>query len=339
MASNLNYGMSAVLALGLVLSAGCPTPDKETADTAPTGCENGIDETIPADGAVDAYYRADVEFQLDDADESGPSIVLSSGGTDVAGTSWTDDDNEVVYFTPDSPLDPATSYTATLTYCVGDASIDFTTSPLGMALDTDLTDNTYAIDLASARFVEPAGVGDLIGEFVTMNVLVGVTAYTEGGTIDMLGALSEDNSTVQDYCTPTFPFPQADFSEAPYFSVGPADITLAVAGYEIPMQDLEISGTFADDGSYFGGAVLGGMIDARDIVEMIDEVDSWEDACNLTASFGAPCVACDDGIEACLVLLADQIVAEQVPDQVIDEVLKENTHPDCPDTPDTEVPE
>jgi hypothetical protein len=308
----------ALIASTLALAVSCGE-EKEDTQIEDPGCGVGIDETVPAADATDAYYRADIEFHLDDADDSGATIALTQGGTDVPGTTWLSEDNEVVYFTPDMPLAPSTAYTATLTYCTGDASINFTTSDLGTTLAADLLTNTYVIDLASARFVEPPGVGELIGEFVTMNVLVGVTAITTS-SITMMGALSVEGGTDQDWCTPTFDFPAADFMAAPYFSVIADEITLSVAGYDIPLKDLEVSGTFASDGSYFGGAVLGGTVDARDIVEMIDEVDTWEDACGLTASFGAPCVPCDDGVEACLTLLADQIVAEQNPGQVLEVV-------------------
>jgi hypothetical protein len=327
MASNLNTGLFGLIALSFALM-GCPPKTDDTVDTnVDEGCDNGIDETYPEAGATDAYYRADIEFMLDDPDESGPSIVLTQGGTEVAGTSWTSEDLETVYFTPDEPLLPATSYEATLTYCVGDATIDFTTNALGEALSADILDKTYVIDLASARFVEPAGVGELIGEFVTMNVLVGVAAV-DGTNLTMMGALSVEDGTDQDMCTPTFDL-TADFSETPFFVIAADSIDLSVAGYTIPLQDFEVSGTFAADGSYFGGGVLAGMVDARDIVDMIDEVDSWEDACNLTASFGAPCIACGDGVEACLSLRADQILAEENPGQVLVEVIDPSTNPDC----------
>lgn len=328
MASNLS--IPSLLALSLVLSIGCP-PKNDTGDTQPdTSCGITIDETVPEDGATDAYYRADIEFVLDDVDDSGPTVTLTQGEAEVAGTTWLSEDSETVYFTPDAPLDPSTSYTATLSYCTGDAPISFTTSELGGELSSDLVDSTYVIDLASARFVEPAGVGELIGEFVTMSVLVGVTAVDDS-SITMMGALSVEGGTDQDFCSPTFDFPAADFAEAPYFSVLADEMILAAAGYEIPLQDLEVSGTFAADGSYFGGAVLAGMVDARDIVDMIDEVDSYEDACNLTTSFGAPCIACDDGVEACLSLRADQIVAELNDGQVLEVVKESDTHKNCKD--------
>jgi len=327
MASNLKIGLLGLLALSVTVAA-CGDKEDDTGDSnVDQGCDNGIDETVPESGATDAYWRADVEFVLDDEDTSGPSIVLTEGGTEVAGSSWVSDDLETVYFTPDAPLAPSTSYEATLTYCVGDATIDFTTNNLGEDLTADIMDKTYVIDLASARFVEPAGVGELIGEFVTMNVLVGV-AGIDGADITMMGALSVEGGNDQDFCTPTFDL-SADFTETPYFVIAADSIDLAVAGYVIPLQDFEVSGTFADDGSYFGGAILAGMVDARDIVEMIDEVDTWEDACNLTASFGAPCQACDDGTESCLSLRADQIIAEENVGQVLEEVLESGTHPNC----------
>ncbi len=325
MSSNLNTGLFALFALSLGVTA-CGDKDEETGDSTVAECGNTIDETVPENGATDAYWRSDIEFILDDPDESSPSIVLMQGETEVAGSSWTNEDMDVVYFTPDAPLAPSTAYTATLSYCTGDAPIEFTTSDLGTPLAADIMSKTYVIDLASARFVEPAGVGELIGEFVTMNVLVGVAAI-DGSAITMMGALSVEGGTDQDFCTPTFDL-SADFTETPFFVIAADSIELSVAGYTIPLQDFEVSGTFAADGSYFGGGVLAGMVDARDIVDMIDEVDSYEDACNLTASFGAPCIACDDGVEACLALRADQILAEENPGQVLEEVT-EKGHPNC----------
>jgi hypothetical protein len=326
MASKLYTGAFALIAVSLSLAA-CGDKDDTADDTdGPVSCDNGVDEMVPDVDATDAYWRADIEFHLDDPDESGPSITLTQGGTEVPGTSTTDEDMEVVYFTPDEPLLPSTEYVATLSYCVGDASNTFTTSELGGELTADILDKTYVIDLGSARFVEPAGVGELIGEFVTMNVLVGVAAI-DGADITMMGALSEEGNTDQDFCSPTFDL-SADFSESPYFVIAADSIELSVAGYTIPLQDFEVSGTFASDGSYFGGGVLAGSVDARDIVEMIDEVDTWEDACNLTASFGAACIACSDGVEACLSLRADQIIADENPGQVL-EVVTEEGHPNC----------
>ena len=261
-----------------------------------------------------------------------------SDGADVPGTTWLSDDEEVVYFTPDSSLSPSTSYTATLSYCGGDSELPFTTSALGSSLTADLVGKTYSLDLGSARFIDPPGVGDLLGDLIEGAVLIGVKS-TEGGAIEMFGTYTEDEAGTQDFCMPTFVFPSADFSDAPYFSVGPADTTLSAMGYSVLVHDLQISGTFAADGSYFGGAVLGGAIDARDIVEMIDEVETAEDACALTESFGAPCVACSDGEEYCLELLADQIKADEVAGVTLEEIEEEDTHPNCKDAPqDTGTP-
>ena len=83
MASNLKIGLFGLLALSTAL-VGCPPPDDSGKDdTALEGCDNGVDETVPEANATDAYWRADVEFQLDDPDESSPSIVLLQGETEV----------------------------------------------------------------------------------------------------------------------------------------------------------------------------------------------------------------------------------------------------------------
>jgi hypothetical protein len=162
----------------------------------------------------------------------------------------------------------------------------------------------------------------------------------------MIGAISGDASTTddgagtQDICNPTIPFPEADFTENPHFQIGPEDTTLSVAGYDIIIGDLEISGDFASDGSYFGGGTLGGVIDTRDLLD-IDELASLvcsKDAsdtcvCDFVAETGyATCSSCPDGSGAyCLTLLADQIVAEAL-GETLEEIAESDCHEDCADS-------
>lgn len=320
---------------GLALVACNPGKD-ETGDTnGTTDCGITAENTVPGAGATDAYYRGAVEFELSDPDpEMDPTISLSGPSGDVPGTVSYNEDKDVVYFTPTNALESQTTYTATLHYCSGDSSVDFTTSELGGDLTADLLGKTYVLDIASARFVEPAAVGGLIGTYATMDILVGITGVS-AAEITMMGALSVEDSDppTQDFCTPTFDFPAADFNQSPFFQVGPADTPLTVAGYTVTVRDLEISGTFAPDGSYFGGGVLGGLIDARDLVGVVPDMDDPAEICALTASFGAPCIACGDGEEFCLRLLADQIVAEEHPTGATLEVVElENCHDQCADT-------
>jgi hypothetical protein len=279
----------------------------DTSDSQPS-CEIEIDSTVPASGAVDAYYRAPIEFTLSDAD---PTATIT---TDIPGSQVTSEDGKTIKWVPTDPLAPSTSYTVTLDYCHGSADLAFTTSALGTPIpdSSSLVGMTYTIDLANARIVEPAGIGSVLTSQLQQNILVGVQSV-DASSIQMIGAIATDGTTTQNYCDPTIPFPAADFSAAPYFTVGPQTTTLSVAGYNVEIQDLEITGTFAADGSYFGGGTLSGTIDTRPLAPLLDDSGNEGAICDLAVNFGAQCQACpSDGEPYCLTLVADQITATSV---------------------------
>ncbi|MFZ5481004.1 MAG: hypothetical protein ACOZNI_29855 [Myxococcota bacterium] len=309
------------------LLIGCPGPNEKADDTGEDQDTNAcgeeeviIDETIPAQGSTSHYYMADLEFHLSDPDPTGATIV-----TDIPGTQMESEDGEIIYWVLDAPLEPSTSYCATLEYCGGDAEICFSTSALGTPLSDPqiLVDRTYALDLQNARIVVPEGIGSVLTSYLTQDILVGV-ASIEGSDIQMNGAIGVEGADppAQDYCDPTIAFPVADFSASPYFQIGPQTTTLSVAGFEIEIQDLEITGTFASDGSYFGGGTLSGTIDTRPLVGLVDDSTNPDPntICDLATSFGASCVDCSDGEPYCLTLVADQINADEVSGLTIMEV-------------------
>lgn len=324
---------------GLALGA-CNNGSTETGltDTGDTGmCDVEIDSTVPENGSADAYYRADVEFEISDPDpEMDPTVALAtSDGTTVAGTTSYSEDMETVYFTPDEPLDPETDYDATLTYCRGDSTISFTTSELGKEPEVELEGKTYVLDLASARITQPAALAGLLEQYEDElpTILIGILAVGTD-TIDIIGAMADEDSDdiVQDYCEPTIGFPEgADFSESPYFQVGPADIPFDIdSETSITIYSLLVAGTFAADGSYFGGGELEGEADARDVAAAFPEAGTADEICKLTESFQAPCEACSsDGEEYCLYVTADQIEAEEVEDLTLEVVDEADTHELC----------
>jgi len=287
----------------LVACSGDDKADTAT-DTAANACTITIDRTIPASGATDAYYRSPIEFKLSDAD---PAATVTAS---VAGATTFSEDGETVIFTPAEGLAPSTEYTFTLEYCGGSAPLTFRTSELGGAVDNEsLVGKAFSLDLANARIVEPAGIGAVLSSYLTQDILVGITAVG-GGEIQMIGAIGAEGAEppAQNYCDPTIPFPAADFSAAPFFSIGPADTTLAVAGFDITIGDLNITGTIAPDGSYFGGGTLSGVIDTRPLAPLIEEGNP-NAICSLATSFGVSCEPCVDGEAFCLGLVADQIIA------------------------------
>jgi hypothetical protein len=329
---------SGSLVLSLVLLS-CDSADDTSAETGSTDCGVLVEETVPPADATDAYYRSAVEFYLSGADPEGdPTVTLAGPSGEISGTTTYSETKEVVVFTPSSPLEPSTDYAAKLETCSGETVLEFRTSDLGADLSADLDGRTFVLDLTTARFVEPPTIGALIANYLTLDILVGVVDAQPGKTLDMIGGTTVEASDppVQNLCVPTFTFPQANFAAAPYFHVGPTDITVAVAGGSMTMHGLDVAGTFAPDGSAFGGGVLAGMIDARDLVGIFGKIKTADDFCTLTATFEAPCVACDytggDGAIYCLGLVADQILAPELPGTAIEVVDLENCHDGCKDT-------
>lgn len=310
------------------------TGDGGVGDGGTGACEVEVDSNFPADGTTDAYYRTTIEFELSDPDPTGtPTItVADASGAAVAGTSTLNEDGDVVIFTPDAPLAASTSYTATLDYCGGTPSISFTTSSLGGDLTADLVGKTYVVDLNGADFVEPAGVADLLLGQLENSILLGVQSTSPD--LQMLGAISVDGGTDQDMCTETIPFPAADFASSPYFEIGPEDTSITVAGFTVEILQLEVSGTFAADGSYFGGGTLRGELDARLLAPLVGDLLGTTDPdeiCGVVAGFGVACETCSsDGEPYCLGVYVRDITATEQGTTLVERSTKEiSVDPEC----------
>ncbi len=298
-----------ILAIALIGCSG--TSSGKDTGAGDDACKVTIKSTTPTTGAQDAYYRGTIEFELTDAD---PSATIT---TDIAGVQSVRGEKTIVW-TPTAPLTPLTEYTATLSYCGGDAEISFKTSDLGTSIADaqTLLGRTYNLALADARIVEPAGIGSLLGQYLTVDILTGVGAVSDT-KLTMLGSLgvTDSDPPIQDFCNPTIPFPEADFADAPYFIISGegSETVISVAGYDVVIENLVISGTFAADGSYYGGGVLQGTIDTRSFDQLVSD-DAEEGAvCGLAPSFGVECEACPGTSDKfCLSILADSIVADEV---------------------------
>ncbi len=312
---------------------GCNSDKDATDDTsADLGCEVEIRETFPAVDSTDFYNRGLVEFHLNKGDDT--AVATLEG---VAGVSSLNDRFDIVTFTPDAPLAASSSYTATLEYCTGSASIAFSTSELGGALESDdvINGTVYSLDLASGRVVIPEGVGAVLQEYLEFELLLSPTELTDSTINVRAGLADSDDPTHQSWCDPTIPFPQGAL-EGSYFQIGPQSTTIAVADYEVTIDDLLISGTFAPDGSYFGGAVFAGEVDTRPLVPLLFEGDDDPNAiCSFLTGFGVTCVDCNDDPTTpyCLQIRAIDLVGEGVEGATpLEEIAFEDCHESCEDT-------
>jgi len=290
------------------------------------GCDVTIAPLAPTADQTDFYYRSAIEVGLSAADASATITVAG-----VDGTSSFSEDGLTAIFTPSASLSPSTDYVATVSFCDGanTADIAFRTSALGTPTDgCDLTGKTFEVDLAAARFVQPAGVAELLLGQLEDQIYVGVQA-NNGSSLDMIGALGQGG--MQDTCNPSIPFPPATYAD-PYFSVGPQNTTLSVAGFDIEISNLQISGDFASDCSAFGGGVLAGELDARVLAPLVGDLLGSSDpdqVCALLIGFGVACEPCaSDGQNYCVSVLVDQIDAGTINTtlQCVDEA---DCHPGC----------
>jgi hypothetical protein len=310
------FGLLTSLAM-FACSGDKTTDTSSVSDTATEeGCGIELDDTYPVLNASDVYYLANLTVELNDPDETATLTLVDGSGAEVAGAVTVDDDT--LTFDPTDSLLPSTAYTLNVSYCAGEAAIDFTTSALGTDIEGGndvIVGQTYALDISSGTFVEPAGVGDLIGGLLENNILIGITSV-EDSEMNIRGAISVAATTDQDFCTETLEeFPAADFTTAPYFEIPKEDVTLSVAGFTATIYGLAVTGTFAADGTYFGGATLEGELDARQILPLLGDAgldaETPEEVCGLLLGFGVLCVECQSDSEPlCVALVVERLTAD-----------------------------
>ncbi|MFT4625327.1 MAG: hypothetical protein ACI8PZ_003995 [Myxococcota bacterium] len=297
------------------------------------GCANSIIDEFPANGSADAYYRTSVDFTLATAEADATIVVKDSDGADVAGTNSVED-NRVV-FKPTATLTPGASYATTLDWSCGPTESTWTVDgSVGDPVTADgVAGSTYTLDLASGRFVKPAGVGDLLGSLLEFSLFVGITA-ADDTSLSMIGALSDDSGVAQDLCTETIDFPvAADFTENPYFVIESDRLPIEVEGFEIVIEGLTLSGAFSSGAASIEGVVLAGKIDTRPLVELVSPGGGDDAVCTLVSTFQVDCEACSDGSgDFCLSVYVEDMSAPSAGGLVVEPRTAEQIadDPTCP---------
>jgi hypothetical protein len=85
-----------------------------------------------------------------------------------------------------------------------------------------------------------------------------------------------------------------------------------VSGLDILIEDLAVTGEFAQDCNSILNGTLSGIIDVRILAPvLVDLVPSGDpdEICGLLAGFGATCGACADGTNYCLAVEVTDIPA------------------------------
>ena len=303
---------------------GCPADiDTEVEDTS-VDCPITIDETHPLDGATDAYYRSAIEFHLSEPD---PTALVTA---DFDGIQTNRGDGSTILYTPTVPLDPETTYTVGLEYCRGAPSIEFTTSALGAPL-TDasaLVGRSFTLDMLQARFVASAEVAATAATLFDRNLLASVVGLDGDWLRLRIGKALEDDPENQDFCARTVDLPAADVTNLPWFHLLTDELQFGAYAANMTLYQLQVSGTFAADGSAIGGLAMTTVVDSRDIAELISG-QTADSLCEIMGNLYIPCEPCPtDGHSYCFDLSFEDLSGSTV-DSELESVETANTDPRC----------
>ncbi|MCP4807832.1 MAG: hypothetical protein GY884_21015 [Proteobacteria bacterium] len=289
-------------------------------------------EITPEDQDTGVYYRDKLVVSFTGpAPDASFTLATTDDGEDHAPTlipSWNDSDEQAT-LTVQGYLQANRDYALTITVCDEAYTSTFSTDLYGGDLSEDrdqLVDRVYLVELDEVTFTEPEGFGAFISLYLDVPILIGVQAVEPDGTaMDLIGAqgrLKNDGTYTQKYYqtidevqyhVPTWPFPDADFNGSPFFSGESEKIELRYDGAFVPVYDFHIEGTFAPDGSSFGGGRLWGLGDTADMASLFGEADDPYYVCELVAGAGAECEVCpESGEKTCLFLKGENITAEHL---------------------------
>ncbi|MBT3223950.1 MAG: hypothetical protein HN348_33195, partial [Proteobacteria bacterium] len=106
-------------------------------------------------------------------------------------------------------------------------------------------DHTFLLDIAEGNIVDPPAIGPLIAPAIDVYVLLG-TSEPDASSLGMIAAVSDKSMPPQqDMCNPTMVFPPIDYRSNPTFSAQADVLAFSLNGFDVNLDDLAISGTFA----------------------------------------------------------------------------------------------
>lgn len=341
-----------LLSLGLGLM-GCPSGTSGDDDDS-SGDDDDDDDSVncasilsttPEPGDSDVFTNS-VSVSWDAAPDTGNVAVADSAGAAVTGTISEDDNGRTLVFEAGDNFAASTTFTVTVSQaCADDVTFDFTTGPYGdpVTNEDDIIGRAYNLDLGSATFVEPAGVGALLqGFLVDVYVIFNATADSDlaAGEMHIVGAVGELDGAdiVQDTCNETLPFTlgpdeilgtgddtPAEWSN-PDMALEADALELSVQGVNATIQDLEITAKFHPELTGFVGGKFAGSIDTRALVGLLDSTDP-NAICDLVEkTVGISCEDCGGGENYCL-----GVVAEDVSGDYLDNIAGGLTPRSCVD--------
>ena len=286
-------------------------------------CINEVLYTTPEDQALEVLYRTAIEVEMLNSAED-VQLQLFLEDTEINGQSTVED--TVIRFVPDSELQPNTSYNMVVGYCEESITYSFSTSDLGDATARDLSGDTFVFDLYNARWPKPAGLGSVLAAQFSSNMLLGIHSFDESSFSPVI-TVSDEFTDYQDMCFPTAGgIVTADFTQNPYFSIGPVNVDFVLSGFPITIDNFFLSAVLESNGSFYHHGTISGVVDAR-IVETVVAFTA-EQLCDLLDGLGSSCLPCADGAAFCFEIEAVDI-SGYATGNTMECVGYAYCHPDC----------
>ena len=305
------------------------TEDTDTEDTdTEEPCSAEVTAVNPGDNAdgVPADVLVVASFS-DPAEEA--SIALSAANGPVAGTTTLSEDGLSASFASDEDLDRATEYRVEVTVCDQASTSVFTTVPEPID-ENSLVGRVYDLDLTTVTWNDPPAsmASTLIGMIDTSHILMMVDNIdSTSETIQFVGAPGwTDQQVITQYpCAAAIDFDPADFTANPYFSVGPNNFSLDVAGYQIPVENLIVDASFDTDGANLKNLRFQAHLDGSFVIP-----DFGLSICDAASLFGVSCVSCpNDSSRDCIAMDADATKAPYIENLVVNPDIDPSLDPNC----------
>jgi hypothetical protein len=327
--------------------AGCgdtTADDDATADDDTSAACPLITATRPVADSNVFFYQDEISITFNTAPTGTVTITLTDGaGANVAGTTTASGNGRTFTFDPSADLDSSAPYAISIDWgCASAGPLNFTTGPFGEDVTTpeSLVGKTYNLDLANATFVEPPGVGSILGSqlegiSVIFSAMPQSDFSVDPAALHIVGALGEDDNNggiFQNLCDESLPFTFGDDAtydtaddapatfDNPYMELNADALTLTVQGVSATIQNLLISGTFAPDLSSMAGGRFAGKIDTRPLAPVLDPNGDENAICELVMeTVGVGCEECggDNPGVFCLSVVAEDIVAAEIPGMTV----------------------
>jgi hypothetical protein len=172
----------------------------------------------------------------------------------------------------------------------------------GTPIDADLVGKLYVIAPDEFLIIEPSGLEALKSEVFATDILIYISDVSSARLQLVMAFAGEDGR--QSRCEPVRTIPTADW-ENPYFHAGPGDVDVNFSGTPARFYDMELSGTFKDNGARWERGEMSMVLDGRELSGSL----GGDDACALAERMGGSCIACRDEEERCIPVAIDSIEA------------------------------